>query len=296
MELEEAIIALGGVATRRVLVETTSRAAVDAALRHGTVIRVARDRYALPGLAEAAARAHSAGGILCLTSAALHHGWGVKRVPDEPHVSLPRGRKIAPARTVGLRLHRHDLTPDDVDGIATSKEATLLHCLRRLPLDEALCIADSAARSGELALLQRVGRLARGAGAARVRHVVSLARAEAANPFESCLRAIALDVPGLNVEPQLLITSVTPWARPDLVDRELGMVLEADSFEWHGDRAALRRDARRYDVLVADGWVVLRFAWEDVMSDACWVRRILVAVVDLVQRRTEVTCSRCGAS
>ena len=57
------------------------------------------------------------------------------------------------------------------------------------------------------------------------------------------------------------------------------MILEADSFEWHGDRAALRRDARRYNLLVVDGWIVLRFAWEDVMFDPAYVREVLVAVV-----------------
>ena len=64
----------------------------------------------------------------------------------------------------------------------------------------------------------------------------------------------------------------------------LRIVLEADSFEWHGDRAALRRDARRYDLLVANGWTVLRFAWEDVMHDQDWVRSVLAAVVGRTER------------
>jgi len=252
--------------------------------------------YALPSADEAVTRAHAVGGVLCLTSAALHHGWAVKHVPVEPHVCLPRGRKLAMQRSAGIQLHRRDLTPDDISGIATSRAATLLHCLRSLPFDEALCVADSAARDGELALLRRVAQETRGAGAAKVRRVAALARAEADNPFESCLRAIAVEVPGLAVEPQLTITSVTPHVRPDLVDRELGVILEADSFGWHGDRVALRRDARRYDLLVADGWLVLRFAWEDVMFDPEFVRGILVAVVALAQRRTEVLCPRCGAA
>ena len=70
------------------------------------------------------------------------------------------------------------------------------------------------------------------------------------------------------------------------------MVLEADSFEWHGDRAALRRDARRYDLLVANGWTVLRFAWEDVMHDQEFVRAVLEAVVARAVERTE----RSGSS
>ena len=53
--------------------------------------------------------------------------------------------------------------------------------------------------------------------------------------------------------------------RPDLVDEHLRIVVEADSFEWHGERAALRADARRYNAFVVNGWLVLRFCWEDVM-------------------------------
>ena len=82
--------------------------------------------------------------------------------------------------------------------------------------------------------------------------------------------------------------------RPDLVDEDLRIVIEADSFEWHGDRTALRKDARRYDLLVADGWVVLRFAWEDVMFDQPFVRQVIEAVV--ARQSTEVRCSRCGAA
>lgn len=122
------------------------------------------------------------------------------------------------------------------------------------------------------------------------------ARAEAANPFESCLRAIANQVPGLEVVPQVLITSVTPWCRPDLVDVRLHMILEADSFTWHGDRQALARDAKRYNLLVADGWLVLRFTWEDVMFDPDYVRSVLEAAVARVAGRPKVSDSHSGAA
>ncbi|MCW2843636.1 MAG: hypothetical protein JWN22_1552, partial [Nocardioides sp.] len=75
--------------------------------------------------------------------------------------------------------------------------------------------------------------------------------------------------------------------RPDLVDERLRIVVEADSFEWHGKRSALARDARRYNSLVAAGWLVLRFAWEDVIHDPDHVRRVLADVTGLAERRTE---------
>jgi very-short-patch-repair endonuclease len=158
-----------------------------------------------------------------------------------------------------------------------------------LPWDAALTVADSALRAGESTLLRRVSATVRGPGSPQVRRAVAEARAEADNPFESVLRATALGVEGLTARPQVAIGRV----RPDLVDEELRIVLEADSFEWHGNRAALRRDARRYNHLVVDGWLVLRFAWEDVMFDQAYVRSVLVEVVRLVARRTEVGCNCC---
>ena len=76
--------------------------------------------------------------------------------------------------------------------------------------------------------------------------------------------------------------------RPDLVDMRLGIVLEADSFEWHGDRAALSADARRYDLMVAAGWLVLRFSYEHVMTQPDFVRRVTTDVVVRAERMRQV--------
>ncbi len=294
---DEVIARLGGVATTSQIVAIVPRSALERAVRDGRVIRLARGRYGLASADESLRIAHQMRGVLCLTSAAVHHGWAVKAVPDRPHLSFGRNRKLTAAQLQLIEAHRHDLHSDDVvDGIVTSKETTLIQCLRSLPDDEALAIADSAARAGESALLRRVAATSAGRGAARISRVAAAARPEAENPFESVLRSIALTVPGLSVEPQKLICSVEPWARPDLVDVEKRIVLEADSFAWHGDRAALRRDARRYDLLVADGWIVLRFAWEDVMFDQGFVRRILLAAVEVADRRTKVLCPTCLAA
>ena len=258
---------MGGVAARSALLHTCSRADVDRALRLGEVVALSRGRYALPSVGTAVAAAHRVSGVLSLTSAALHHGWEVKTVPDRPHVTVRRRRTIGAEKRVGVRIHFADLVAEQlIDGIVTDHETTLEQCIRLLPDDEGLAIADSALRHGVTpATLKRVAMSARGAGARKVRRIADAARAEAANPFESVLRWIASTVPGLRVEPQRLLPLESGWVRPDLVDDELRIVLEADSFEWHGDRAALARDARRYNRIVAAGWLVLRFSWEDVM-------------------------------
>ncbi len=232
MEAAAALEHLGGIATRSLLVAACGRAAVDRALSAGTVVADARGRYSLPVTDDAVRRAHALSGVLCLTSAALHHGWEVKASPDKPHILLPKKRKVSSEARGTFHLHRGDLHPDEVDGsgIATAVELTLTQCLRRLPYDAALAVADSALRHGVTpATLRRVARTARGPGSPQIRKVVAAARLDVANPFESCLRAIS-----------------------------------------H-----------------VDGWIVLRFAWEDVMFDPEYVHSVLVAVVALAVGRTE---------
>lgn len=162
-------------------------------------MRVGQGRYATPSVDAAAAQAFRFNGHLSLTSAALHHGWEVKQVPEKPHVVFPKHRNVPTAGRSKVILHRSDLGPDDVSGVATSREVTLLQCLRMLPDmlpdDEALVVADSALRHGEIATLRRVLTQVRGAGSAKVRRIGLAADARAANPFESVTRSICLQVP-----------------------------------------------------------------------------------------------------
>jgi very-short-patch-repair endonuclease len=156
-------------------------------------------------------------------------------------------------------------------------DVTLAHCMRRLPFDEALAVADSAMRAGvPRSTLLRIAQGAQGPGSAQMRRVAVSASPEVANPFESVLHSIALQVAGLTVRPQVTIREPDIVARPDFVDEELMIVLEADSFEWHGGRAQLSADARRYNLLVVNGWLVLRFSYEHVMTQPDFVRRVLV--------------------
>ncbi|WP_244930501.1 DUF559 domain-containing protein [Nocardioides sp. W7] len=250
-----------------------------------------RGRYALPTVDDALAAAHRLTGVVSGLSAALHWGWAVQTVPDRPVVTVPRGRRIRSATAGAVSLHVADLGADDVDGIVTSKDRTLLDCLRREPFDSALAVADSALRDGfPRPRLLAITRDARGPGATQARQVAQSADARAANPFESVLRAIAGRVEGLSVVPQVSIREPHFLGRPDLVDERLRIILEADSFEWHGGRTALARDARRYNAFVVAGWLVLRFSWEDVMLQPLDVQAVLEAAV---VGRTEARCPTC---
>jgi very-short-patch-repair endonuclease len=289
MDVRQHLHRLGGVADRSSLVGLTSRAEVERALRTGDIVRDARGRYALP-VAEAALRVAGAlSAVVSHRSAALHWGWELKTVPTKPEVTVRRKRRLTAKQRSQASVHWADLEAREMSGSVTSPRRTLVDCLRGLPFDEALAVADSALRHGSLdtAKLVEVAGSVRGAGAAACRRVAQHASEGVANPFESVLRALAIDVPGLDVEPQVMIRAPSFSVQPDLVDERRRIVLEADSFAWHGDRSALRWDARRYNNLVTRGWLVLRFAWEDVMHDQDYVRHILAAVSDLVHRQAE---------
>lgn len=296
MSAVEQLSRLGGLCTRATLLAAASRAEVDTALAAGDVVRLARGRYGLKSVDEARAAAHAMTGVVCLTSAALLWGWPVKLPPDRPQISVPKKRKVAQSQARGVELRRLDLAPDDVADGVTTRDRTLLDCLRHLPFDEALAIADSALRDGfSPARLTALADDARGPRAIRIRQVAAVANPLAANPFESVLRAIALGVPGLQVRPQVSLRGATPTGtaflgRPDLVDDRLCLAIEADSFEWHGGRAALRTDAQRYNAFAVHGWLVLRFAWEDVMFHPDYVRDVLNAAV---AERTNLLCANC---
>ena len=289
MEIVQHLRQLGGVARRRDLLEAFTRGELRAALAAGHLVRDARGRYALPVAAEAVRRANALSGVLSHRTAAQHWGWEVKSVPERPDIAVPRNRHLAASQVDDVELHWLDLAPDEVDGIATSRSRTLIDCLRSLPFDEALAIADSALRHRAVTK-QRLVALAnsiKGPGAAQARRVAREATHLAANPFESVLRAISLDVPGLDLRPQVVIADGEGRGRADLVDRERRWVVEAESHSWHSRRGALRRDCRRYTKLVLLGWRVLRFAWEDVMFHPDYVRECLVEAAGLTERQED---------
>lgn len=281
---------MGGLASFGQLAALCPRSEIAARLADGCIVRDSHGRYALPEVDVSRRQAHALNGTVSHTSAALLWGWKVKEVPDKPHITFPRRRNVPAASQRSCIPHWADLGPDDVTDGVTSRERTLVDALRSLPFDEALCVADSALRDGVgPSNLAALARGLRGAGAARARSVANVADGRAANPFESTLRAIALSVPGLHVEPQVPLTVGGQHVQPDLVDLDLGIILEADSQEWHNsNRGQLLRDCRRYTAMVVAGWLVVRFAWEDVMNHPEFIHEQLVALVALAAERAEV--------
>ncbi|TQM63966.1 DUF559 domain-containing protein [Humibacillus xanthopallidus] len=285
MDVHALLAQRGGTCTWRDLRRCVPRHRIRVALASGAIVRVARGRYALPSLAAARCLAVGASAMASHTTAALHWGWQVKHEPELPHLTLPRGRKLRAAARTGVRRHWRDLEATEVvDGWVTSRERTVIDCCLDLPFDEALAVADSAWRDGlsPIAAMTAAARLPRRLRR-RVARVLQHADRGAANPFESVLRALCLQVEGLSVVTQHVIADRTFYAKVDLADAALRIVIEAEGFENHGTRAALKRDCRRYTGLGARGWVVIRFTWDEVMFDP---DHVLTALRQVVATRT----------
>ncbi|MEI5676163.1 MULTISPECIES: DUF559 domain-containing protein [Nocardioides] len=271
MEVLEAMAELGGVATTAVLVRLTSPKRVRLAEERGDIVRVGRGRYRTSDADRALRRAVELRGMASHLSAAQLHGWEIPHAPSSPWVTVPRNRQVPAERRAQVLWA--DLSEES--GFVTSPVRTVVDCARRCAFPEALAVADSALRAGvDHELVVRAARAVRGKGAARAVRVAELASPLAANTFESVLRGLAVEA-GLDVLPQGEIDLGDRTVRPDLVDRERRLVLEADSWEFHAGKDAFQSDCRRYTDLVVAGWTVLRFTWWQVMHEPDWVRACL---------------------
>ena len=267
----------GGTATRAQILEVTTRASLRDALRAGEVTRHRRGVYGL-ALEDDLARVAGAGAVLSHRSAALHHDLPVLHAPETTEAIISRSRSIQVPDDLDLRFRA--LSGSDHDRIATSPMRTVVDCARDLPLPEALAVADSALRAGVItpeeltrASLPRTHRAA-------ARRVLDLASARSANPFESGLRALALEATDHTWSPQLPVTLRDgTFLHADVGCAEVRVLLEADSHEFHKSRGDVMRDCHRYNEMIIAGWIVLRFAWEHVMFHPQWCREVIAWVV-----------------
>jgi very-short-patch-repair endonuclease len=272
---------LGGTCTWSELRRAVPWRLIGTAVDAGLVRRAGNGVYTLPDAEEGRVAARRLTSAVSHRTAALHWGWKVKASPPLPDVMIPSGRKIRASAHGLATMHRRTLRPSDVaEGWVTTPVRTVIDCCLDLPFDEALSVFDSALRAGLPRRAVVSATTALGARhRAKVLGVERFATAKSANPFESVLRAIALGVEGTSWDPQHRIRYDDFYARVDLANDALQIVLEADSFEFHGERSAFGRDCERYDELVSRRWIVLRFTWEQVMLRPAWVAKVLAQTV-----------------
>lgn len=277
MDPVDALTELGGIASLGELLALTGRRRLRTAVAVEHIVMVRRDCYTLPAADGARLTAARIGGTVSHLSAAQHWQWKVKFPPELPTVTVPRRRSGLDG--CEAEVHWANLLPKDVDDGVTARVRTVVDCARTYDFGVGLSVADSALRAGVPAdEILTAARASPRTGRPRAIRVAETADSRSANPFESVLRAIALEVPGLHVVPQQWVGNV---GRVDLLDRDLGLVIEAESFEFHADRDSLARDVRRYTAMTRLGYVVVRFTWAEVMFRPDYVRAVLVDLVAL---------------
>ncbi|TDD62813.1 DUF559 domain-containing protein [Kribbella antibiotica] len=267
----EILTQLGGSATYAELTAVIPRRALDRAVRNGDVVRLTRGVYGHPQLGADRSTALAHAGVLSHTSAALAWRLPLLSAPPKPHVTLPTHRKARSGPPAVL--HWADLPAADLRRGLTSLERTVIDCARILPFGEALAVGDAALATGQLGLeeLQIAADRARGRGRANAIAVATAADARSGSFLESIVRSLLLEAGIDDFEPQVLVLTAGRPARVDLANRRLRIVLEAEGYEFHGSPAKFADDCRRYDELVAAGWHVLRFTYQQILGDPAWV-------------------------
>ena len=247
---------VGGVAPVRTLRQRgVSRRAMDHAISTGQVLKVRRGILAIPGAPSDFVSAVSHNGRLSCVSAASHFGLWCLDSPEMLHLSCPDGGSGTHVNHRPLSVPPHPYLP--LVGLGDA----LLHVLRCLPLHEAVVMVESAFRRGDMALSFLFDRLD-GDRNGKAREALRRVTGCAESPIEVVARLLFVAA-GFHVETQVSIEGV---GRVDfLLDGFL--VVEIDGAAFHSDRKALRRDHRRNNATLLNGYLILRYGYEDVMFE-----------------------------
>jgi very-short-patch-repair endonuclease len=262
----EALVRLGG------------RRALDCALLDGSWERVLRGTYAPAGAAaDLAARCRAAARLLpehaLVADRCLLWLRGVDVLPPGApalEVVVPRGA-VVPARS-GVRARTALVRPADRELLGEHRLRCLrtarasADLLRRLPLPEAVVVADAVqhARLVEAAELEaELAAQARLRGIRRARRALELSDPRAESPPETRLR-LAFLLAGLAPVPQYEVRVQGRFiARVDLAFPAARVAVEYDGRAVHERQDVFDRDRRRQNELVRAGWTVLRFTSAD---------------------------------
>jgi len=226
-------------------------------------------------------------------SAALIWGCWVRLRDEETH--LIQDHHPGSGRDRALARHNPALPMRDRTehgGLpVTSLARTVVDVACQAPGGDAIMVVDSALRLGvDRGQIARIVRSRAGhRGIARARLVLAAADARSESPGESTLRWITLDPTLPRFVPQVEVVTRAGLFRVDLGNPKLKIALEFDGAIKYSGRfgpatRVLEEQARRQAALEAEGWIVVRFTWEDLADPGAVVARIQRAVAAASRR------------
>lgn len=249
-----------------------SRSNIDKALRSGSVVRVRRGIYSLPGEADVLGVALQHNALLtCLSAAPMYGLWTLHRATA---LHLSPGHKKTPqgAAVHGRCPHpRHSWLP--IAGLAD----VLIHSLRCLPEIESLVMVQCAAQRGDVTVEFLRHKLP-GNRNARARAVLEYVIPRA----DSLLEVLAnyhFRRAGLYVRRHVQVPAV---GEVDFLVEEC-LVVETDGAT-HLEPRQVKKDRKRNNATVAGGYLVLRFGYDDVVHHPQRMVQRVLEVLELSRR------------
>lgn len=246
-------------------------AGIRRSVAEGTLWQIHRGWYAPAGTDAQLVRAMRLGARLgCVSALRIHGAW---TPPDcGMHIAMPRsssGRRLAaPTAFLGeepVTVHwRSKIRDQEWTTPFSTAETALGHAIVCQPRPLAVAIADSLLHR-RIVTVERLERVVR---ALPERHLSLLRRVDSRSEegIESIARVLLSDA-GVTAEPQVVIPGV---GRVDLlIDRWL--VIELDGRGTHAQSEAFNSDRRRAALLAADGRVLLRFSYAQVLYEPNFV-------------------------
>lgn len=224
----------------------------------------------LPGIycvAEPTPHALCAAAVLWQPSAVLSHRtaawlWNMLPAPSTVEATVPRNVSV---RTPSwLKLYRRPVIEDNVTTAwsmpAVDPERAMLDAVAVLPRAQADRMIDEHIRRVNSVKLRAMCEADAGRRGVREqrRQLYAAARSAASEPER--LFARALSARRCAMEPNHSVGQFVC----DFVDERSRTIVEIDGREFHSEPEVFRKDRRRQNRLLLDGWLVLRYAASDV--------------------------------
>lgn len=272
------------------------RARVLIRARHGCYVRAeywdkfdprGQERLAILLHAHAAVSSSWARSVYSHASAARLHGLPLWRADKFIHLTLPAQQSTV-GRAPDVRIHCRPLLDSEctqIDGVTvTNVLRTSVDCALTMNYKQALILMDHALRTGiPRAVLQREAAALDGHRGIRIfRAALDFASASSESAGESLTRDL---IATCNIEPpvqQFPLSTRLGGYRADFAWPQYKVILEFDGegkyFNYRPTPEVLREERRRENVLIEQGWTVIRIGWNDLFNERVFKSRLLAAL------------------
>lgn len=271
MDPTEILRTAGGVLLRRdLLAAGATEVGLRRAVREGQILKLNRGLLALADAdTELVAAGRARGLLTCVSAAPMYRLWQLQR-PGRPHYWQSNGRNAA-----GCVSHRLPLTHEPRYRTLAALPDVLLHALLCLPELESLVMVECACNRGDIDPAYLYRHLdGRRCGTAR--NVLAKVERGADSLLETLARVLFRDV-GIQTETQVWIDGI---GRVDFL-LEGFLIVEIDGIAFHLEAKQFKKDRRRDNAAILQGFPVLRFFYDDVVH----APEILLAQVQEVLAR-----------